>query len=209
MPMRPFACACCGAPMLPPGFARRSFLRFVAAGTAGLVLAPRIGRAQSPGVQSPTPYRAMLLSCVDPRTQAPIADWMNMPVADSHTTSLLGKYSQFTIAGAAVGVIAPYFPPSWKNTFWDNFSATIQLHRIQNLIAVDHSNCGAVGIAYGQDVLNDPKLELDAHMDAATELKHELMLRHPDAGFQAWYVSRDSAGKFTEWKILIPGPVIT
>ncbi len=49
----------------------------------------------------------MLLSCVDPRTQAPIVNWMNMPVADSHAGSLEANYSQFTIAGAAVGVVAP------------------------------------------------------------------------------------------------------
>ncbi|HUA76910.1 MAG TPA: hypothetical protein VMA86_04510, partial [Acetobacteraceae bacterium] len=76
-------------------------------------------------------------------------------------------------------------------------------------VVVDHSNCGAVGIAYGQDVLNDPKLELEAHMAAVTELKRELSIRHPDAGFQAWYVARDSAGRFTEWKTLIAGPVIS
>ena len=197
------SCAHCRAPMLPPGLGRRGFLRAAAAGAAGLALAP--GRAYA---QAATPYKAMLLSCVDPRTQAPIANWMTKPVPDSHSIGLEGKYSQFTIAGAAVGVVAPSFPAAWRDTFWDNFSATIQLHRIQNLVVVDHSNCGAVGIAYGEDVLNDPKLELDAHMDDVTELKRELSIRHPDAGFQAWYVARDSAGQFTQWKNLIPGPVI-
>jgi carbonic anhydrase len=199
-------CVCCRVPMLPPGLDRRHLL--LGATAAGLTLASRIARAQGTAVPSSTPYKAMLLSCVDPRTQAPIADWMNKPVSESHASSLQGKYSQFTIAGAAVGVVAPYFSDAWRETFWDNFSATIQLHRIENLIVVDHSNCGAVGLAYGVDVLNDPKLELDAHMDDVTELKRQLSIRHPDAGFQAWYVARDSAGTFTEWKNLIPGPVI-
>ncbi len=201
------SCSCCRAPLLPPGLDRRWFLRAGAA-AAGLALGPRLARAQAGSAQAPTPYKAMLLSCVDPRTQAPIAGWMNMAVPDSHAASLEGRYSQFTIAGAAVGVVAPEFPPTWTEAFWDNFSATIQLHRIQNLVVVDHSNCGAVGIAYGQDVLNDPQLELAAHLADVTELKRQLSIRHPDAGFQAWYVSRDSAGRFTEWKALIPGPII-
>jgi carbonic anhydrase len=195
-------CGCCRTAMLPPGFDRRGFLRFAAAGTAGLALAPRLARAQSQ-----SPYKAMLLSCVDPRTQAPIADWMNQPAPDSHTASLKGQYSQFTIAGAAVGVIAPAFK-AWRETFWDNFGASIQLHSIENLVVVDHSNCGALGIAYGQEVLNNPKLELEAHMADVTALKRELAIRHKGVAFQAWYVARDAAGSFTMWKNLIPGPVI-
>ncbi len=195
-------CPCCRAPMLPPGFDRRGFLRFAAVGAAGLAVAPRLARAQAK-----SNYQAMLLSCVDPRTQAPIANWMNMPESESHATSLKGRYSQFTIAGAAVGVVAPAFK-AWRETFWANFGASIQLHRIENLVVVDHSNCGALGIAYGQDVLNDPKLELAAHMADVTELKRELSIRHPNVALQAWFVARDTAGAFTEWKSLIAGPVI-
>ncbi len=59
----------------------------------------------------------MLLSCVDPRTQGPIADWMDQPVPDSHTIGLRGKYSQFTIAGAAVGVVAPRLSQNARRHF--------------------------------------------------------------------------------------------
>ena len=197
-------CACAGCTgMIRQDLARRGFLRFVAAGAAGLMLAPPVACAAASA-----PYKAMLLSCVDPRTQAPIASWMNMPVADSHAGSLEGKYSQFTIAGAAVGVVAPAFSKAWGETFWDNFGASVQLHRIENLVVVDQGNCGALGIAYGQDVLNEPKLELEAHMADVTELKRQLSIRHPDVGFQAWYIAQDSGGQFTVWKTLIAGPLI-
>lgn len=196
-------CACCRTTVLPPGFDRRGFLRFAAVGAVGLAGAPRIARAQTK-----SNYKAMLLSCVDPRTQAPIANWMNLPAPESHTDGLKGRYSQFTIAGAAVGVVAPAFK-AWRETFWSNFGASIQLHQIKNLVVVDHSNCGALGIAYGQDVVNDPKLELEAHMVDVTELKRELAIRHPDIALQAWFVARDAAGDFTKWKSLIAGPVIS
>lgn len=203
MVTHPATCACCREQLLPPGFDRRGFLRLAAAGAAGLALAPRLARAQTP-----PPYKAMLLSCVDPRTQAPIAGWMSKPVPESHSVGLEGKYSQFTIAGAAVGVIAPAFSKSWSEAFWDNLSATIELHRIENLVVVDHANCGALGIAYGQNVLNNPGLELKAHMAVVTELQAQLLLRHPDINYQAWFVGRDAAGRFTTWKDLIRGPII-
>jgi hypothetical protein len=89
-----------------------------------------------------------------------------------------------------------------------NIGASIQLHGITALIAVDHGNCGALGIAYGQRVLDDPKLELAAHLADAQKLKEELAIRHPDLDYQAWFVDRDSNGRFNKWKTLAAGPEI-
>ncbi|MGH7119975.1 MAG: hypothetical protein ACREFP_13450 [Acetobacteraceae bacterium] len=184
--------------------ARRAVISGLILAGAALSTAPGEARAAT----GTSRYKAMLLSCVDPRTQAPVAKWMNAPVAESHTGSLLGLYSQFTIAGAAVGVVAPAFPKAWSETFWGNLGASIELHQIENLVVVDHSNCGALGIAYGRDILNDPKREFAQHLKDAKELQRELGLRHSKLRFQAWYVSRDASGKFTEWKNLVAGPPI-
>jgi hypothetical protein len=127
---------------------------------------------------------------------------------ESHAVGLEGKYSQFTIAGAAVGVTAPAFPAAWSETFWGNFDASLKLHRIRSLVVVDHSNCGAVGIAYGEDVLKDPRRELAVHVQDTRALQAELARRHPEIGYQAWYLSRDHDGRFTRWQSLIAGPVI-
>jgi len=197
-----YACGCIACTdQVRGGLARRGFLHLAAA--TAVTLAPISGRAQSSGG-----YRAMLLSCVDPRTQAPIADWMDRPVPESHTIGLRGKYSQCSIAGAAVAVVAPAFE-KWRQTFWDNLGASIQLHGIRALLVVDHGDCGALGIAYGQRVLEDPKLELVAHMADAKRLKEELAVRHPDMDLQAWFIHRDAQGAFTQWKSLIAGPVIS
>jgi carbonic anhydrase len=65
-------------------------------------------------------YEAMVLSCIDPRFQEPVATY-------TAGRQLTGKYSQFTIAGASIGVVAPAFK-EWHKTFWDNLGASIQLH---------------------------------------------------------------------------------
>jgi carbonic anhydrase len=198
---RTVPCACHAMSSRQHHLPRRGLLRWATAAGIGLALAPVVGRAQ--GKQ----YRAMLLSCVDPRTQTPIAGWMNAPAPGSHAIGLDGKYSQFTVAGAAVGVVAPAFA-GWEATFWDNIAASIQLHDITNLIVVDHGNCGALGIAYGQRVLDDPKLEWAAHLADTTRLKQELATRHPDLDYQAWFVDRDADGRFNQWKVLVAGPEI-
>jgi len=132
---------------------------------------------------------------------------MDGPAPGSHAISLDGKYSQFTIAGAAVGVVAPAFE-GWERTFWDNLGASVQLHGITTLIAVDHGNCGALGIAYSAHVLDDPELELAAHLADAMRSKEELAYRHPDLDYQAWFVDRDPAGRFSKWTTLVAGPEI-
>lgn len=105
-------------------------------------------------------------------------------------------------------MVAPAFA-AWREAFWDNLASSIQLHGIRALIAVNHGNCGAIGIAYGERVLKDPGAELTAHLVNAKRLHEELAVRHPELGFQAWYVYRDYQGAFTQWKALVEGPLIS
>src|SRR5262249_22558702 len=78
---------------------------------------------------------AMVLACIDPRIQEPVHRY-------TVEQNLTGKFSQFVIAGAAIGVVAPAFK-DWHKAFWDNLATTIQLHRIKRVIAIDHRDCGA------------------------------------------------------------------
>ena len=92
----------------------------------------------------------MVLACIDPRFQKPVADYMAR-------RRLTGKYSQFVVAGAAVGVVAPTFK-EWHKTFWDNLDASVQLHSIKKIIAIDHRDCSAAKIAYGAEKVLDRKI---------------------------------------------------
>ena len=69
----------------------------------------------------------------------------------------LGDF-QFVIAGAAIAVAAPKFK-AWRPAFWDNLGASIQLHRIRKVIAIDHRDCGAAKIAYGEAKVANPEIE--------------------------------------------------
>ena len=86
-------------------------------------------------------YEAMLLTCIDPRFPEPTIKYME-------GRNMVGKYSQFTFAGASIGVVAPAFK-TWAPAFWDNLAASIQLHHIPKVIAMNHRDCGAAKIAYG------------------------------------------------------------
>tara|TARA_B100001057_G_scaffold419768_1_gene439740 strand:+ start:315 stop:500 length:186 start_codon:yes stop_codon:yes gene_type:complete len=57
-------------------------------------------------------FKAMVLSCIDSRFQHLIHNHLKKK-------KLIGKYSAFTIAGAAIGVTHYKFK-KWHKTFYDN-----------------------------------------------------------------------------------------
>ena len=83
-------------------------------------------------------YKAMVLSCIDPRFQPKIYSYLKKK-------KLTGKYSSFTIAGAGIGITHTKFK-KWHSTFWENLNTSIKLHKISKLIVINHKDCGAARI---------------------------------------------------------------
>lgn len=168
-------CACCGE-ILAGQYDRRRILQF--AGAAGIAAAfPFAALAQG------SSYEAMLLSCIDPRTQESVRAYMQKQ-------SLIGKYSQFTIAGAAIGVVAPKFK-AWHQAFWDNLAATIQLHSIKKVIAIDHRDCGASRIAYGNSSTASPEVETRTHRMVFAQFRQQMAKRQPKLGIETGLIALD------------------
>ncbi len=157
------SCTCC-ADMLDPRLNRRRFLHL----TAGAGLAAAV---PSLAFAAKGKYEAMLLNCIDPRFPEPTIHYMER-------RHLVGQYSQFTFAGAAIGVVAPAFK-DWEKTFWDNLGATIELHKINRVIAMNHRDCGAAEIAYGKEKVANPRIETETHRTALMEFRKRVGERHP------------------------------
>ena len=173
--IHPNTCACCGD-LLRGHMSRRHFVRL--AGSAGLVAAFPFAALGAPGN-----YEAMVLSCIDPRFPELTLNYMK-------GRGLLGKYSQFAIAGAGIGVVAPAFK-DWHKAFWDNLAATIELHRIARVIVLDHRDCGAARIAYGEATTADPRVETDAHRAALQEFRKQVSERQPKLAVETGLMALD------------------
>ena len=115
-------------------------------------------------------YEAMVLSCMDPRFQTKVYKYLKK-------RKLTGKYSSFTIAGAAIGVTAKKFK-KWHSTFLDNLSTSIKLHKINKLIVINHRDCGAAKIVNGEKKFNS-KIENKIHKDSFKKLKKVLNKKFP------------------------------
>jgi carbonic anhydrase len=150
--------------MLRGRFDRRRFLQ-LGAGAGLLAAFPSIAFGASGN------YEAMLVTCIDPRFPQPTINYMK-------SRKMIGKYSQFTFAGASIGVVAPAFK-TWAPAFWDNLAASMQLHNIPKVIAVNHRDCGAAKIAYGADAVKDAAAETATHKAALLEFKKQVNERQP------------------------------
>ncbi len=115
-------------------------------------------------------YKAMVLSCIDPRFQPIIFNYLSKK-------KLKGKYSLFTIAGSAVGVTAFKFK-RWHKVFWDNFDTSIKLHNIRKLIVINHIDCGAAKIINGKKEFSKVN-ETEIHRISFQKIKKIFKKKYP------------------------------
>ena len=115
-------------------------------------------------------YKAMVLSCIDPRFQTIVYNYLKKK-------KLTGKYSSFTIAGSAIGVTANKFK-RWHKTFWDNFDTSVKLHNIKKLIVINHRDCGAAKIINGKKEFSKNN-ETRVHKNSFHKIKKLFKKKYP------------------------------
>ena len=128
-------------------------------------------------------YKAMVLSCIDPRFQPIIYNYLKKK-------NLIGKYSMFTIAGSAIGVTANKFK-RWHKTFWDNFDSSVRLHNIKKLIVINHRDCGAAKIINGKknfSKINETKI----HKNSLQKIKKIFRKKYPKLSIELKIISINS-----------------
>ena len=128
-------------------------------------------------------YKAMVLSCIDPRFQPIVYNYLRKK-------KLSGKYSSFTIAGSAVGVTANKFK-RWHKIFWDNFETSVKLHNIKKLIVINHRDCGAAKIINGKKEFSDLN-ETKVHKNSFKKIKKIFRKKYPKLSIELKILSLNS-----------------
>jgi len=128
-------------------------------------------------------YKAMVLSCIDPRFQSIVYNYLRKK-------KLSGKYSSFTIAGSAVGVTANKFK-RWHKIFWDNFETSVKLHNIKKLIVINHRDCGAAKIINGKKEFSDMN-ETKVHKNSFKKIKKIFRKKYPKLSIELKIISLNS-----------------
>jgi len=82
---------------------------------------------------------------------------------------------------------------SWQPAFWDNLATSIKLHSITRLIAIDHRDCGAAKIAYGDAAVATKATETETHKTAATAFRAEMTKRQPTMKLEIGLMALDGS----------------
>ena len=126
---------------------------------------------------------ALLLNCIDYRLTAATTRYMA-------EQQMEGKYDQFILAGAALGVENRKFP-DWGKTFWEHVQLAIDLHHIRRIIVMDHRDCGFYKDIHGKDLAADPQEELAVHAAQMHLVKADIGRRHPKLEVQLLLMALD------------------
>ena len=128
-------------------------------------------------------YKAMVLSCIDPRFQPIVYNYLKKK-------KLTGKYSSFKIAGSAIGVTANKFK-RWHKVFWDNFETSVKLHNIKKLIVINHRDCGAAKIINGKKDFTNIN-ETNVHKNSFQKIKKIFRKKYPKLSIELKIISLNS-----------------
>ena len=136
----------------------------LAAGAAGLALVPL--KAQAAGGVT-----ALAITCIDYRL-------VDDAVKFFDGKKLTNDYDQVSLAGASLAAVSDKFPES-NAAFWSHIGIAKQLHNIKKVIVVNHRDCGAAKIAYGEANVANPAVETETHKQALLEFRRQLSEKFP------------------------------
>ena len=147
---------------------RRAILQKIGLGGGGMLLSTVLpGVALASGATD-----ALLLTCMDYRLIDNVGAYMD-------GRGLRDRYDHVILAGASLGVLTGKMP-NWGQVFWEHLDIAIALHKIHQVIVIDHWNCGAYKAFLGEEAVKDPPTELATHTRYLRALKSQLYARHPD-----------------------------
>jgi hypothetical protein len=130
---------------------------------------------------------ALALTCIDYR-------FVDDGIRFIDGMGLTKNFDQVALAGASLAAISDKFPSS-NAAFWDHVNIAKSLHHVKKLIVVDHRDCGAYKVAFGDKFAPNPPEEDAQHKDVMEQLKDQLSRRHPDLTSEYYLMALDGTAK--------------
>lgn len=106
--------------------------------------------------------------------------------------ALTNNYDQVILAGSSLGATTSLYP-AWGETFWSHLQLALDLHHVSRLIILDHRDCGAYKVIFGQDYAADPQREMEIHGLQMRELRAAVAEKHPELPAELLLMSLDGS----------------
>jgi hypothetical protein len=130
--------------------------------------------------------KALVLACMDLRVVDDVVEYLNKGRVDAakargeKAEALKDEYDFVTMAGAALGATS-MLRPHWGAMFWEHLELAIGLHSIDQVIIVEHQDCGAYKAFYhpADKRTATGAEEEECHFKTADALRTEILKRYP------------------------------
>lgn len=124
---------------------------------------------------------SLVLSCMDFRFVNDTIGFLNKDYNDS--------YNKFSLAGASLGYNQNKFS-DWGTTFEKHIDLSKELHKIDEIIVVDHMDCGAYKILYTKPEMTKEE-EYQLHRENLAKFKQVMNEKHPSLKVTTFLVDTD------------------
>lgn len=131
--------------------------------------------------------QALMLSCMDYRFVDPMVAFMNKK-------GLEGEYDHVVLAGASLGVVSKKFA-AWHETFWEHLDVAMKLHHVHEVVVIDHLDCGAYKLAFGDAIVGSKEVEMPAHAKTIQSFAALVRKHHPDLSIEAYVMALDGTAE--------------
>jgi carbonic anhydrase len=132
--------------------------------------------------------KAMVLSCMDFRFVTDKVNFLN-------NMGYKDDYSKFVLAGSSLGYNQDDFP-EWSKSFDKHVELAMDLHKIDEVIVVDHMDCGAYRILYDNQSMSKEE-EHKLHQKNLNKFKSLINKKFPSLKVTMLLINTD--GTFSEF----------
>ena len=126
--------------------------------------------------------KAILYSCMDFRLLDDIVIFMNEKGYNNN-------YDQFILAGASLSFIKDEYK-HWRKVAKEHLSLAMQLHKIKEVICIEHDKCGAYKLLYPD---MKPEDERQLHIDNVIKFERKIQKSHPELTLHAYFMHLDGS----------------
>ena len=126
--------------------------------------------------------KALVYTCMDFRLLDDIVQFMN-------EKGLTCNYDQFILAGVSLPFVEEKFK-HWRKVAKQHLDLAIQLHKIEEIICLEHEQCGAYKLSY-PDLT--PENERNQHIQNVEVFERKMLKSHPTLTFSAFYMHIDGS----------------
>ena len=124
--------------------------------------------------------KALVYSCMDFRLLDDIVTFMN-------EKGFNNNYDQFILAGCSLAFVNEKFK-QWRKTARDHLDLAIKLHKVREVICIEHDQCGAYKMCYPDMKPGD---ERQFHIENVVKFEQKIKKSHPELKVHAFLMNLD------------------